>query len=28
MKNILAIDTCTEVCSVSLYTNGIKISRF
>jgi len=28
MKNILAIDTCTEVCSVSLYTNGVKVSRF
>jgi len=28
MKNILAIDTCTEVCSVSLYTQSKKISRF
>ncbi len=28
MKNILAIDTCTEVCSVSLYTKGKKTSRF
>ncbi|BAS67515.1 tRNA (adenosine(37)-N6)-threonylcarbamoyltransferase complex dimerization subunit type 1 TsaB [Bathymodiolus septemdierum thioautotrophic gill symbiont] len=28
MKNILAIDTCTEVCSVSLYTQGKIISRF
>ncbi len=28
MKNILAIDTCTEVCSVSLYTKSKKISRF
>ncbi len=27
-QNILAIDTCTEVCSVSLYTKGEKISRF
>ena len=26
--NLLAIDTCTEVCSVSLYTNGVKVSRF
>ncbi|WP_428086969.1 tRNA (adenosine(37)-N6)-threonylcarbamoyltransferase complex dimerization subunit type 1 TsaB [Candidatus Thioglobus sp.] len=28
MKNILAIDTCTEVCSVSLYTQSKKTSRF
>jgi tRNA threonylcarbamoyladenosine biosynthesis protein TsaB len=28
MQNILAIDTCTEVCSVSLYTQSKKISRF
>jgi len=28
MKNILAIDTCTEVCSVSLYTQSRKTSRF
>lgn len=28
MKNILAIDTCTEVCSVSLYSQGEIISRF
>ena len=28
MKNILAIDTCTEVCSVSLYTQGNTTSRF
>ncbi|SFV86118.1 TsaB protein, required for threonylcarbamoyladenosine (t(6)A) formation in tRNA [hydrothermal vent metagenome] len=28
MQNILAIDTCTEVCSVSLYTQGEIISRF
>ncbi len=28
MKNILAIDTCTEVCSVSLYAQSRKISRF
>ncbi len=28
MKNILAIDTCTEVCSVCLYTGGVKVSRF
>ena len=28
MKNILAIDTCTEVCSVSLYTQGKTTSRF
>jgi tRNA threonylcarbamoyladenosine biosynthesis protein TsaB len=27
-QNILAIDTCTEVCSVSLYTQGRVISRF
>ena len=26
--NLLAIDTCTEVCSVSLYTNNVKINRF
>ena len=26
--NLLAIDTCTEVCSVSLYTNGVKVNRF
>jgi tRNA threonylcarbamoyladenosine biosynthesis protein TsaB len=26
--NLLAIDTCTEVCSVSIYTNGVKVSRF
>jgi tRNA threonylcarbamoyladenosine biosynthesis protein TsaB len=28
MKNILAIDTCTEVCSVSLLTQSKKTSRF
>ncbi|WPE18599.1 tRNA (adenosine(37)-N6)-threonylcarbamoyltransferase complex dimerization subunit type 1 TsaB [Candidatus Thioglobus autotrophicus] len=28
MQNILAIDTCTEVCSVSLYTQSKKTSRF
>ncbi len=28
IQNILAIDTCTEVCSVSLYTQGKTISRF
>lgn len=28
MQNILAIDTCTEVCSVSLYSQGETISRF
>lgn len=28
MKNILAIDTCTEVCSVSLYVDGEQTSRF
>lgn len=28
MPTILAIDTCTEVCSVSLLANGIKINRF
>lgn len=28
MKNILAIDTCTEVCSVSLFTQSKKTSRF
>ncbi|KAA0456468.1 MAG: tRNA (adenosine(37)-N6)-threonylcarbamoyltransferase complex dimerization subunit type 1 TsaB [Candidatus Thioglobus sp.] len=28
MQNILAIDTCTEVCSVSLYTQGKITSRF
>ncbi|MBT7127059.1 MAG: tRNA (adenosine(37)-N6)-threonylcarbamoyltransferase complex dimerization subunit type 1 TsaB [Candidatus Thioglobus sp.] len=28
MKNILAIDTCTEVCSVSLYASGKQTSRF
>ncbi len=28
MKNILAIDTCTEVCSVSLYSDSAKTSRF
>ncbi len=28
MTNILAIDTCTEVCSVSLLSNGRKTSRF
>ncbi|WP_237731912.1 tRNA (adenosine(37)-N6)-threonylcarbamoyltransferase complex dimerization subunit type 1 TsaB [Bathymodiolus thermophilus thioautotrophic gill symbiont] len=28
MQNILAIDTCTEVCSVSLYTQGEMVSRF
>ncbi|SMN11878.1 TsaB protein, required for threonylcarbamoyladenosine (t(6)A) formation in tRNA [uncultured Candidatus Thioglobus sp.] len=28
MKNILAIDACTEVCSVSLYTQGKVVSRF
>jgi len=28
MKNILAIDTCTEVCSVCLYTGGVKVGRF
>ncbi|CAC9463489.1 tRNA (adenosine(37)-N6)-threonylcarbamoyltransferase complex dimerization subunit type 1 TsaB [bacterium endosymbiont of Bathymodiolus sp. 5 South] len=27
-QNILAIDTCTEVCSVSLYTQGETVSRF
>lgn len=27
-QNILAIDTCTEVCSVSLYTQGEILSRF
>lgn len=27
-QNILAIDTCTEVCSVSLYTQDELISRF
>lgn len=27
-QNILAIDTCTEVCSVSLYTQGRILSRF
>ncbi|EEZ80543.1 MAG: tRNA (adenosine(37)-N6)-threonylcarbamoyltransferase complex dimerization subunit type 1 TsaB [Candidatus Thioglobus sp.] len=26
--HLLAIDTCTEVCSVSLYSNQIKTSRF
>jgi tRNA threonylcarbamoyladenosine biosynthesis protein TsaB len=26
--NLLAIDTCTEVCSVSLYSGNIKIDRF
>ncbi|SMN15960.1 TsaB protein, required for threonylcarbamoyladenosine (t(6)A) formation in tRNA [uncultured Candidatus Thioglobus sp.] len=28
MQNILAIDTCTEVCSVSLYAQSKKTSRF
>jgi len=28
MKNILAIDTCTEVCSVSLYSQSNKTSRY
>ncbi len=28
MQTILAIDTCTEVCSVSLYSRGEIISRF
>lgn len=28
MKTLLAIDTCTEVCSVSLLHNGVKNSRF
>ncbi|SMM97972.1 TsaB protein, required for threonylcarbamoyladenosine (t(6)A) formation in tRNA [uncultured Candidatus Thioglobus sp.] len=28
MKNILAIDTCTEVCSVSLYSKGEVVSRY
>ena len=28
MTNILAIDTCTEVCSVSIYSKGKKHSRF
>jgi tRNA threonylcarbamoyladenosine biosynthesis protein TsaB len=27
-QNILAIDTCTEVCSVSLHTQGETVSRF
>lgn len=26
--NLLAIDSCTEFCSVSLWTNGIKVNRF
>ena len=25
--NILAIDTCTDVASVTLYSSGVKISR-
>ncbi len=28
MPTILAIDTCTEVCSVSLLANDVKINRF
>ena len=27
MRALLAIDTCTEVCSVSLYSAGVKINR-
>lgn len=28
MMNLLAIDTCTDACSVSLYTQGETLSRF